>query len=322
MGSFTGESSRESSSGRAGATGVLLFPDPRAVNVVDDVVAQAARAYGLGVRQVWLGQRNDYDAIALAGLVGAAVPGLGVGTAVVPINARHPLTVASLAQTAQAASAGNFSLGIGLGGHAPDRQAFGIPVAKTIIRLREHLTVLRSVFDTGAVDFSGSEISARPVWPVRVAGGTPVPVYVAAMGPKALRVAGELADGTLPFLAGPRTIAEFIEPAIAKSAAEAGRPKPRIIAQVPAVVSADVDTAQSFVAEQLSFFQTMRSYQKVIARENVGSVVDLAAVGSAESVRRKLRAYLDAGATDVLLSPLDWTEPAASDELWAVAASL
>jgi hypothetical protein len=65
-------------------TGIVLFPDPQAINVVDDVVAQASRPYDLGVRQVWLSQQNDHDAIALAALVGAAVPGLGVGTAVVP----------------------------------------------------------------------------------------------------------------------------------------------------------------------------------------------------------------------------------------------
>ena len=192
----------------------------------------------------------------------------------------------------------------------------------TITRLREHLTVLRSIFDTGAVDFSGNEITAQPGWPVRVAGGTPVPVYVAAMGPKALQVTGELADGTLPFLAGPRTIAEFIEPAIAKSAADAGRPKPRIIAQVPALVSDDVDAAKNFAAEQLSFFETMPSYQKVIAREGIASAVDLAAVGSAESVRRQLQSYLDAGATDVVLSGLAWADAAVAEELWAVAASI
>lgn len=188
-------------------TGIVLFPNPEAINVVDDMVAQASRAHSLGVRQVWLGQRFDHDAIALAALIGAAVPSLGVGTSVVPINPRHPLIVASLAQTAQAASHGNFSLGLGLGAHEPERQAFRASWPNTITRLREHLTVLRSVFDTGAVDFSGKEISAHPGWPVRVAGGAPVPIYVAAMGPKALQVTGELADGTLPYLAGPRTIA-------------------------------------------------------------------------------------------------------------------
>jgi alkanesulfonate monooxygenase SsuD/methylene tetrahydromethanopterin reductase-like flavin-dependent oxidoreductase (luciferase family) len=142
------------------------------------------------------------------------------------------------------------------------------------------------------------------------------------MGPKALQVTGELADGTLPFLAGPRTIAEFIEPAIAKSAADAGRRKPRIIAQVPTIVSDDVDAAKNFVAEQLSFFEAMPSYQHVIARERVAGAVDLAAVGSAESVRRQLQRYLDAGATEVLLSPLAWADTAVAEELWAVAASV
>lgn len=303
-------------------TGIVLFPNPQATNRVDDVVAQAARAYDLGVRQVWLGQQDDHDAITLAALVGAEVPGLGVGTSVVPINPRHPLIVASQAQTAQAASHGNFSLGMGLGGHQPERKAFGTSWCHTITRLREHLTVLRSIFGTGTVDFTGAEISAQPGWPVRVAGGTPVPVYVAAMGPKALQVTGELADGTMPYLAGPRTIAEFIEPAIAKSAADAGRQKPRVIAHVPVIVSDDVDAARTFAAERLGFYETIPSYQKVLAREEVAGAADLAAVGTAESVRRQLQSYLDAGATDVVLSGLAWTRAADTEELWALAASL
>jgi alkanesulfonate monooxygenase SsuD/methylene tetrahydromethanopterin reductase-like flavin-dependent oxidoreductase (luciferase family) len=157
---------------------------------------------------------------------------------------------------------------------------------------------------------------------VRVAGGTPIPVYVAAMGPKALQVTGELADGTMPYLAGPRTIAEFIKPAISKSAAEAGRAKPRIIAQVPAILSDNVDAAKSFAAEQLGFYETIPSYQKVIAREGVAGAAELAAVGSAESVRRQLQRYLDAGATDVVLSGLAWTNAAVAEELWALAASV
>src|ERR1700752_3225556 len=134
-------------------TGIVLFPNPPAMNRVDDVVAQAPRAYDLGVRQVWVSQQNDHDAIALAAVVGAAVPGLGVGTSVVPINPRHPLIMASLAQTAQAASHGNFSLGVGLGAHDPERLAFGTAWPNTIGRLREHLQILRSIFHAGSVDF-------------------------------------------------------------------------------------------------------------------------------------------------------------------------
>jgi F420-dependent oxidoreductase-like protein len=307
-------------------TGIKLGARANAANVVDDVVSQARRAHEIGVRQVWLAQQFDYEAITLAALVGAAVPGLGVGTSVVPINPRHPLMMASLAQTAQAASHGNFSLGLGLGAHSPERQAFGTSWPNTIQRLREHLTVLRSIFDEGTVDFHGDEFTASPGWPVAVPGGAPVPVYVAAMGPKALRVTGELADGTLPYLAGPRTIAEFIEPTIAKAAADAGRPKPRIIAAVPVLVTGDsqndIDAGRNLAAEQLSFYETIPSYQRVIAREGVDNVAELAAVGSSDVVARQLQTYLDAGATDVVLSPLDRSGSADREAVWAVAASM
>jgi alkanesulfonate monooxygenase SsuD/methylene tetrahydromethanopterin reductase-like flavin-dependent oxidoreductase (luciferase family) len=63
--------------------------------------------------------------------------------------------------------------------------------------------VLRSIFHDGIADFHGDEVTVNPEWPVDVPGGAPLPVYVAAMGPQALRVSGELADGTLPYLAGP-----------------------------------------------------------------------------------------------------------------------
>jgi F420-dependent oxidoreductase-like protein len=302
--------------------GVVLHRSATADNAVDDVIGQARVAFAAGVRQIWVAQQFDHDAISLAGLVGAAVPGLGVGTFVVPINPRHPLVVSTLAQTAQAASHGNFSLGLGLGAHGPEHQAFGTSWPNTVGRLREHLTVLRSIFDTGEVSFHGAELTAAPEWPVALPGGTPIPLYVAAMGPKALQVTGELADGTLPYLAGPRTIAEFIAPTIRKAAADVGRAEPRVIAAVPVLVTDDVDAGRAFAADVLSFYATIPSYQKVIAREGVGDVAELAAVGPADAVRKQLRRYVDAGATDLVLSPLRGTEHDGRQALWELAGSL
>ena len=302
-------------------TGIVLIPNRQSDNHVDDAISQARLAYDAGVRQIWLAQQFDHDAIGLAGLIGAAVPGLGVGTSVVPLNPRHPLIVAAQAQTAQAASHGNFSLGIGLGAHQPEEDAFGTSWPKPVARLREHLQVLRSIFDTGVVDFHGDHFAASPEWPVSVAGGTPIPVYVAAMGPKVLQVTGELADGTLPYLAGPRTVGEFIVPTITKAAAEAGRPAPKVIAMVPALVTDDVDAGRALAAESLAFYATIPSYQKVIEREGLDDIADLAAIGDAETVREHLRRYLDVGATDVALSPLDHSPPVLS-RAWEVTASL
>ncbi|AMO59589.1 F420-dependent oxidoreductase, MSMEG_4879 family [Mycolicibacterium phlei] len=302
-------------------TGVYVFPRPNAANVVDDVIASARAAYDAGVRQIWLAQQLVPDAIGLAGLIGNAVPGLGVGTSVVPINPRHPLIIAAQAQTTQAAAHGHFSLGLGLGAHAVETEAFGYAWPNTVQRLREHLTILRTIFETGEVDFHGEEISAVSNWPVTMAGGTPVPVYVAAMGPKALRVTGELADGTMPYLAGPRTLREFIIPTITEAAEKAGRPAPRIIAAAPALVHDDLDEARAIAAEKLAFYQAIPSYQKVIAREGLDSAVELAALGKPDAVAERMQEYLDAGATDVILNPLR-TESGDLEALWEVARNI
>lgn len=303
-------------------TGVVLDPDRGAVNHVAAAINQARRAYSAGVRQLWIAQQFDHDAISLAGYVGAAVPGLSVGTFVVPINPRHPLIVASLAQTAQAATGGNFSLGLGLGAHSPEQAAFGTTWPNTIGRLREHLQVLRSILDTGAVDFHGEEFTAAPQWPVTLAGGAPLPIYVAAMGPKALRVTGELADGTLPYLAGPRTLEEFIVPTIAAAAADAGRPAPKVIAAVPVLVTDDIDEGRARAAAALEFYTAIPSYARVIEREGVDSILELAAVGNAAEVTAQLRRYRSAGATDIVLSPLARTGIAALEPIWEVASAL
>jgi F420-dependent oxidoreductase-like protein len=286
-------------------TGVLLTPNRSADNVVDDTVEQAALAHRAGVQQVWLGQQLDLDAIALAGLIGAAVPGLAVGTSVVPINPRHPLIVAAAAQTAQSATHGRFSLGLGLGVAMLEQLAFGIPTDRAAQRLREHLTVLRAVRDTGTVDFHGAHVTAVDphVMPVAVPSAPPYPLYVAAMGPLTLQVTGELADGTLPY-AGPRTLEEFVVPTIAKAAADAGRPAPRVFGIVSVAVTDDVDGVRAVAAETLAMYDQVPSYQRINAREGVDSVVDLALIGDAEHVAKGLARYTDAGATDLLLMPI------------------
>jgi F420-dependent oxidoreductase-like protein len=303
-------------------TGVLIAPDRAAASLVDDVLDKARAAHDAGVSQLWLGQQLDYDAISLAAVIGTAIPTVAVGTSVVPINPRHPLIVAAGAQTAQAATHGKFSLGLGLGVSFLEESVFGITTSNTVQRLREFLTVLRAIQEDRTVNFHGSQLTAvdPSMLPVALAGATPFPLYVAAMGPCALRVTGELADGTLPANAGPRTIEGFIAPTIAQAAADAGRPPPRINAIVGVAVTGDVDAARAAAATRLAVYDSIPSYQKVFAREGVSSAIDLAVIGPAEMVSRRLKSYLDAGATDLTLLPLQ-TEPDQLRRLYEVAAA-
>jgi F420-dependent oxidoreductase-like protein len=301
--------------------GVVIRPNPSADNTVDDALWQARTAFACGVRRVWFGQRYDLDALALAAVVGASIPDLAVGTAIVPINPRHPLLIASAAQTAQAASHGNFSLGIGLGGNDIERRSFGLAPGKQMTRLREYLTVLNAIFHRGAADFDGLEISAHTELSPVVPGGRPMPVFVAAMGPKALEVAGAGADGTITYLAGPRTIAELIKPTIDAAADEAGRPSPAIVASIPVAVTTDLEHARGEAARSLNFYDQFSSYQRVLAREGLERAADLAILGDADHVAEQVGRYRDAGATEIILSPVD-PERDALTAMWALAAQL
>lgn len=271
-------------------------------NVVDDLIAQTVQAAEAGIKSVWFSQLFGHDAVTMAALAGRAVPGIAIGTSVVPLYPRNPLLLAGLAQTAQAATHGRFTLGVSLGAKALLEPAYGVPYPAPIRHLREFLTVLGQVFRREEVAFDGQTLSAHPGLPTAVAGADPVPIIVAAMGPQALRVTGELADGTLPYLAGPRALAEQIVPAITRAAESAGRPAPKIIAAVPAVVTDDVDEVRELAAGQLAFYDSIPSYSRIIAAEGVAKAAEIAVIGDEKVVSAAVQRYFDAGATEVVLT--------------------
>ncbi|WP_103349404.1 TIGR03564 family F420-dependent LLM class oxidoreductase [Amycolatopsis sp. CA-128772] len=272
-----------------------------AANSVEELLAQTREAAGAGLRSVWFSQLFDHDALTLAALAGREVPGIAVGTAVVPLYPRHPLHLAAQAQTAQAATGGRFTLGVGLGVRGLLEPAFGFEYPPPITSLRESLTVLRDIFGGRRPRFDGETLTACPPLPTTVPGGGNVPIVVAAMGPQALRVAGELADGTLPFLAGPRALEEQIVPALTKAAADAGRPEPRVIAAVPAVVTDEVEPVRQIAAVHLGYYGDIPSYRRILDVEGVDHAADLALVGDERVVEAGLQRYFDAGATEVVL---------------------
>ncbi|QLY28891.1 TIGR03564 family F420-dependent LLM class oxidoreductase [Nocardia huaxiensis] len=287
-------------------------------NYVEDSVRQARTAAELGVRAVWFGQRMDYDSPMLAAIVGREVPALQVGTSAIPVLGRHPMLISSQAQTAQAATGGRYHLGLAVGSTLVS-DAFGVPFDRPIARLREFLTALRTLLDTGTADFHGEFLTVTPTMATAVAGAEPrVPVLVAAMGPQALRVSGELADGVLPYLAGPKTLENHIVSTVTEYAEAA----PRVVAFVPAVVTADVQGARAKAVEQLAFYEQVPSYRRVLDLEGVQRAADLAVIGDEETVAAEIRRYYDAGATEIVLASTDLTGEADQLRTWRLIGEL
>src|SRR3569833_622786 len=141
--------------------------------LVDELIDQTRQAAAAGLKSVWFSQLPlSQDAVTVAALAGRENPGLEGGTSVVPTYPRHPLLVASAAQTAQAATNGNFTLSIGLGSKGFLGPVYGLEYPPPIRHLREYLAVLKQAFAGEAVDFEGETVLAKPPGPSTVAGGT------------------------------------------------------------------------------------------------------------------------------------------------------
>ncbi|MFK0019726.1 LLM class F420-dependent oxidoreductase [Streptomyces sp. NPDC090798] len=294
-----------------------------AENQVDTAVQLAHEAAARGLRSAWFGQTFGADSPQLAAIVGREVPGLHVGTSAIPVFGRHPLLVSSQAQTAQAATHGRYHLGLALGTRLLTESGFGIPFERPIARLREFLTALRQLTQSGEADFHGELLTAVTPISARVPGAEGgVPLLVAAMGPQALRASGELADGILPYLAGPRALSEHIVPALTAAAAAAGRPAPRIVALVSGVVTDDVDSVRTKVTEQLAFYEGIPSYARVIDLSGGRRASDVAVIGDEETVAAEVRRYRDAGATEVVFSGTEIAGEADRRRTWALLGEL
>jgi F420-dependent oxidoreductase-like protein len=274
----------------------------RGDNAVDELVSSGRAAAQDGL-DFWLAQLTDVDAMTALGVVGREVAGLSVGTAVVPTYTRHPLAMAMQALTVQAATGGRFSLGIGLSHRVVIEGAYGLSFDKPIRHMREYLEILMPLLHTGAVTFEGEELTARTFAPVRLAGAAPPPVLVAALGVQMLRLAGRLADGTVLWMVGPKTIAEHTVPTITKAAEAAGRPVPRVVVGLPVSVTADIAGAREKAASSFAIYDTLPSYRAMLDKEGAGGPADVAVVGDEAAVAAELRRLGEVGATDVAAAP-------------------
>jgi 5,10-methylenetetrahydromethanopterin reductase len=263
------------------------------------LVDAAHEAVDAGFASMWLAQAFGFDAMTAVAVIGREVPDIELGTAVVPTYPRHPIVMAQQALTAQAIAGGRFVLGVGLS-HAPlIESSFGYSFERPARHMREYLEALLPLVRDGAVDYEGETLTARAAVDVR--GASPLRVVLAAMGPQMLDLAGGLADGTVTFMTGPKTLAAHVVPSIRAAAERAGRPAPMIAAAMSVTVTDDAD-ARARVEQRYSAIAALPSYRAMLEREGAASPADIAFLGSEETVREQIRALADIGVTDLVVA--------------------
>lgn len=268
---------------------------------VTKLIADIEWAEAAGLDTAWIPQvPNDFDALTAVTLMGARSTRIELGTAVVPLQAQHPVALARQSLSVHAAIGNRLALGVGPSHHWIITDMLGLPYERPAAYTRDYLEVLNAaVAGPGTVDVVNNTFSVHN--PTVLTADSPMPVLVAALGPVMLELAGELTDGTVLWMADERAIGEHIAPRITKAAQNAGRPEPRIVAGIPVCLCGpgEVDAARERANLILGEAEVSPNYQRLLERGDARDVGDLCAAGDEEAILGRFRRFADAGVTDL-----------------------
>lgn len=275
-----------------------FFIDSQAL---DDFVGKVGMAQQAGFVTAWAPQIFGLDALTALAVAAREVGDIAIGTAVVPTYPRHPSALAVQALTTQAASGGRLTLGIGLSHKVVVESMWGLSFDKPARHMREYLSALMPQLHDKAVSFKGETLTA--VGNVIAKDVDAPSVLVAALGSRMLNLAGTLADGTITWMTGPKTVGSHIVPAITQAADEAGRPSPRVVVAIPVAVTEDEAGAREQAARVFAVYGQLPSYRAMLDREGASGPADVAIVGSESSVRAQIEEVFSQGATEYVCVP-------------------
>jgi F420-dependent oxidoreductase-like protein len=187
-----------------------------------DGVELAQEAERLGFDSVWTAEAYGSDALTPLTWVGALTSKIKLGTGILQMPARTPANTAMSAATLDMLSGGRVLLGLGLSGPQVVEGWHGQPYGKPLTRTREYVEIVRRILAREEpLDFQGEE------YQIPIPGGTGlgkplklilhplrprIPIYLAAIGPKNIELAGEIADGWLPVFLAPEKGSAYLQP--------------------------------------------------------------------------------------------------------------
>jgi len=283
---------------------------PQSPSTVQATIDNACRAEALGLATAWVPHVPwSLDALTALALAGAHTSRIELGTGVVPTWSRHPYAMAQQALTTQAACDGRLLLGIGPSHQSVAEDWYGASYEKVIYHVREYVGVLEACFGAqasantrtqpsgGAVEFQGDRFRVHST--LEVPGGTPVPIYLAALAPLMLRLAGERAAGTITWMGDERTHGDYVVPRLQQAARRAGRPMPRVIAGLPIAVCDDVDEGRRRAETIYGRYGQIPAYARMLARGEAKTPAEVALVGDERHITSRLEAYESAGVSDL-----------------------
>ena len=266
---------------------------------LEDIRAHVERTSREGFSGYWVPNGRGSDALTALAVAGADVD-IRLGTAVVPIHPRHPLALAQQALTVNRVLGGRLALGVGVSHRPMVEDGWGLSFARPVAYLSEYLDALLPLLQDRRVSVDGERISVHGELDI---DAPPCPVFVAALGPRMLELAGRTASGTITWMVGLGTVRELTVPTITEAADRAGRDAPEVVVGLPVCVTDDPADARTRSAAALARYGELPSYRQMLDREGLEGPGDLCVIGDEDVVAAQLAAYVDAGATSIAAAP-------------------
>jgi F420-dependent oxidoreductase-like protein len=272
-------------------------------STVDRLIEQAQRAEADGFTSMWYAGAVAGDPLVAMAVVGHSTTAIELGTSVLQTYTCHPTLMANRAATvATAMRRPGLTLGVGPSHEPVIRGMHGLDFSHPGRHTEEYVQILAALLQGETVSFTGEDFRVN-TGPPALPDGQPIPVLVAALGPRLLRVAGAFTQGTITWMANAAAIESHVAPRLRAAAEAAGRAAPRIVVGLPIAVHDDADEAREVAATQFELYGQLPNYQRILAHGGASSPAEAAIVGDEGAVGAQLEALVAAGATDIWAAP-------------------
>jgi alkanesulfonate monooxygenase SsuD/methylene tetrahydromethanopterin reductase-like flavin-dependent oxidoreductase (luciferase family) len=300
---------------------------------LETALQRVERAEALGYESVYTTHIAGRDSLIVLAAYASRTERIQLGTGVLPIYSRTPVASAQAAATIDELSGGRMVLGLGVAHQVTVENWFGTTIGKPVREMRDYAGIVRAIFR--GEDPPQSERFHTRFRFMGYAARPDLPLYIAALSPAMLRLAGQIGDGVMLWLCNPNYIRDVVVPEVTEGRKRAGKTLEGfdVVAAVPAAITEDMETARASLRSELIPYFSLPFYRAMIERSGFGDEIgafdeamqrgaaeaaaaaisdrfleQLTAIGSAADAEASVRRYLEAGATSPCLGGVPKTD--------------
>jgi len=301
---------------------------------LETAMQRAAEAERLGYESAYVTHIAGRDSQAVLAAYATRTEKIKLGTGVLPIYSRTPVACAQIAATVDELAGGRIVLGLGVSHRVTVENWYGQSIDKPVREMREYATTVRAILSGEAPPADNERFKTNFQF-MGYGARAGFPIYIAALSPAMLRLAGEIADGVILWLCNPDYVRDVVVPEVTKGRERAGKSIDGfdVVAAVPSAVTDEPETARDKLRKDLIPYFSLPFYRAMIERSGfeddvagfdagmqkgdpdaaTAAISDrflqtLTAIGEQPDAVASVERYLEAGATSPCIGGVPQTD--------------